>query len=298
MTRCAVIGCGLMGRGIAQVLATAGCDVRVHDPVDEALAAAPDLIADTLREVGADANAARRISQRASLADAVESAHWVFEAAPEKRELKRDIFRELDSFAPADAVLATNTSVITVGEIAALASRRHRIVGTHWWNPAYLVPLVEVVQGPDTAVSVVERTIDFLTVLGKTPVHVKRDVPGFVGNRLQHALWREAFSLIDDGVCDPATVDTVVKAGFGLRLPVLGPVETADLVGLDLALDIHEYLLPRLDPPSEPSFGLRRRVAEGHLGMDTGSGFRQWTPDEADRVRANLRNYLQEAVGD
>jgi 3-hydroxybutyryl-CoA dehydrogenase len=294
VTRCAVVGCGLMGRGIAQVLASARCHVRLHDPVVGALEEAPGLIAASLRELGADGSAIGRLSRHTSLADAVDSVEWVFEAAPEKLELKRDIFGELDRLAPTDAILATNTSVISVGEIAAQASRRGRVLGTHWWNPAYLVPLVEVVQGSDTETSAVQRTIDFLTTLGKTPVHVKRDVPGFVGNRLQHALWREAFNLIDDGVCDAATVDTVVKAGFGLRLPVLGPVETADLVGLDLALDIHEYILPRLDPPSQPSAGLRKRVSEGHLGMSTGRGFREWTPTEADDVRTRLRSYLQE----
>ena len=112
-------------------------------------------------------------------------------------------------------MLATNTSVMSVAEIGARARARRRIIGTHWWNPPFLIPLVEVVQAPDTDPEVVARTLAFLTALGKTPVHVKRDVPGFVGNRLQHALWREAFDLIDQGVCDPATVDTVVKSGSG-----------------------------------------------------------------------------------
>jgi len=295
-TRCAVIGCGLMGRGIAQVLAGAGLEVRLHDPAPEALTSAPEKIADSLRALGADPSAADGLSGHDSLQEAVVDADWVFEAAPEKLELKRSIFRELDRLAPREAILATNTSVMAIGEIAALAGGRDRIVGTHWWNPAYLIPLVEVVQGPETAPNVVERTITFLTDLGKTAVHIKRDVPGFVGNRLQHALWREAFNLIDEGVCDPATVDTVVKSGFGLRLPVLGPVETADLVGLDLTLDIHDYILPRLDPPSEPSPGLRRRVSEGRLGMDAGQGFLDWSPERAEHVRAHLRQHLSGAI--
>jgi 3-hydroxybutyryl-CoA dehydrogenase len=155
-----------------------------------------------------------------------------------------------------------------------------------------LIPLVEVVQTRDTDPGVVARTIAFLTALGKTPVHVKRDVPGFVGNRLQHALWREAFNLVDQGVCDPETVDTVVKSGFGLRLPILGPIENADLVGLDLTLDIHDYLLPRLDPPSQPSPGLRERVWDGRHGMKTGAGFLDWSPERAEDVRQALRAYL------
>jgi 3-hydroxybutyryl-CoA dehydrogenase len=123
-------------------------------------------------------------------------------------------------------------------------------------------------------------------------VHVKRDVAGFVGNRLQHALWREAFNLVEQGVCDPATVDTVVKSGFGLRLPQLGPMENADLIGLDLTLDIHDYVLPRLDPPSQPSAGLRERVQQGRWGMKSGAGFLDWTPEGADQVRAALVAYL------
>jgi 3-hydroxybutyryl-CoA dehydrogenase len=290
--RAAVIGGGLMGHGIAQVLAVGGLQVAVHDPVASVLETVPGRIAENLKAVGDDGDAVSRIALAATLREAVVGADWVFEAAPEKLELKQEIFEELDDATPAGVVLATNTSVMSVAEIASRARGRHRIIGTHWWNPPFLIPLVEVVQAPDTDPDVVTRTISFLTTLGKTPVHVKRDVPGFVGNRLQHALWREAFNLIDDGVCDAETVDTVVKSGFGLRLPILGPIENADLVGLDLTLDIHDYILPRLDPPSEPASGLRERVREGRYGMKTGVGFLQWTPERADEVRRALRAYL------
>src|SRR6185295_15965358 len=134
-----------------------------------------------------------------------------------------------------------------------------------------------------------------LRALGKTAVHVRRDVAGFVGNRLQHALWREAFDLIDKGVCDAETVDTVVKAGFGRRLAVLGPIENADLVGLDLTLAIHDYVLPELDLPSQPSSGLRRRVANGELGMKTGTGFRTWSEREDGAVRERVLDHLAAA---
>src|SRR5204863_9852021 len=157
------------------------------------------------------------------------------------------------------------------------------------------VPLVEVVQGPDTELATVERTTSLLTMLGKTPVHVRLDVAGFVGNRLQHALWREAFDLVDKGVCDAETVDTVIKQGFGRRLPFLGPMETADLVGLDLTLAIHEYVLPELDPPSQPSPGLRAHVERGELGMKTGSGFRAWSEQEAAATRRRVVDHLAAA---
>jgi 3-hydroxybutyryl-CoA dehydrogenase len=281
-----------MGHGIAVVLAQAGLDVSVYDPDHAARATLPDRAAEQLRVLGRDPGEARRIRATGSLAEAAVDAAWIFEAVPEKLELKQELFAQLDQLAPPTAILATNTSVISVGAIASRARGRHRIVGTHWWNPPFLIPLVEVVQTAETDPRVVARTIDFLTWLGKTPVHVKRDVAGFVGNRLQHALWREAFNLVEEGVCDPETVDTVVKSGFGLRLPQLGPMENADLIGLDLTLDIHEYVLPRLTPPSQPSALLREHVRQGRCGMKSGAGWREWTPEHADRVRAALGAYL------
>lgn len=290
MTRAAIIGGGLMGHGIAQVLALGGLHVVVHDPEPEALATVPDRIAANLASLGIDRDL--DVALEPDLEAAVAGVDWVFEAAPENLELKQEIFERLDAAAPPEAVLATNTSVMRVSEIATRASRRGRIVGAHWWNPPFLVPLVEVVQGPDTEPATIDRTMSLLTALGKTPVHVRRDVAGFVGNRLQHSLRREAFDLIDKGVCDAETIDTVIKAGFGRRLPVLGPIENADLVGLDLTLAIHEYLLPQLDPPSEPSAGLRERVARGDLGMKTGRGFRTWRQEDIAGVRARVFQHL------
>src|SRR3954452_2959356 len=294
--RAAVIGGGLMGHGIAQVLALAGMDVVVHDPVPEALAAVPRRIAANLEALGIDARV--NVHLEPDLQRAASGADWVFEAAPENLELKQEIFERLDEAAPADAILATNTSVLKVGDVTARAQRRGRTVGTHWWNPPFLVPLVEVVQGPESKPATVERTMSLLAGLGKTPVHVRRDVAGFIGNRLQHALWREAFDLVDKGVCDPETVDIVIKAGFGRRLPVLGPMENADLIGLDLTLAIHEYVLPELDPPSQPSPGLRERVERGELGMKTGSGLRAWSQRDATAVRERVFHRLAAANND
>jgi len=240
-----------MGHGIAQVMAAAGHPVAVHDPDSETLARIPERIREIVDLVGGDPTMLERVRLADALETATRDAAFVFEAAPERMEIKRSIFAELGRCAPREAVLATNTSVMSITEIAEGLSAANRIVGTHWWNPPYLVPLVEVVAGGATDEAVVRATIDVLKQAGKVAVRVGKDVPGFVGNRLQHALWREAFQLIDDGVCDGETVDLVVKNSFGLRLPVLGPVENADLVGLDLTLDIHRYILPRLAPPSE-----------------------------------------------
>jgi 3-hydroxybutyryl-CoA dehydrogenase len=281
-----------MGHGIAQVLAASGASVTLHDPDPAVLASAPDRVAANLRALGLDPAVARRIRLDADLASAVAAADVVFEAAPEDLELKQSLFARLDALAPATSILATNTSVMRVTEIAARAARPERVVGTHWWNPPYLVPLVEVVPGRHTRAEVVDRVCDLLAGVGKTPVRVRQDVPGFIGNRLQHALWRQAFELVDAGVCDAEAIDTVVKASFGPRLAVLGPMENADLVGLDLTLQIHDYVLPTLDPPSAPSAGLRDRADQGRLGMKTGDGFHRWTPERADAVRRRMLEHL------
>jgi 3-hydroxybutyryl-CoA dehydrogenase len=291
-----IVGGGLMGHGIAQVLAGKGATVTVTDPDRATLDSVPERIASNLRTIGGDEAIAERVKLAPTVEEAVGDADWVFEAAPERMELKQAIFAELDETAPPGAVLATNTSVMRVTEIAAKTQNPARVVGTHWWNPPYLVPLVEVVQGEHTNAGVVARTIALLEQAGKTPVHVKRDVAGFVGNRLQHALWRQALELVDAGVCDAEAIDTVVKASFGIRLAVLGPMENADLVGLDLTLDIHEYVLPTLDPPSQPAAGLRQRVEAGDLGMKTGAGYRRWTAEEADEVRRRLLAHLAAAT--
>ncbi len=146
------------------------------------------------------------------------------------------------------------------------------MVGTHFWNPPHLVPLVEVIQNDATSDETVRKTIDLLRDAGREPVHVKKDIPGFVGNRLQHALKREAIALVAAGVCDADTIDTVVKSGFGARMAVLGPMEQSDLVGLDLTLDIQNVLIADLDNSTEPTAFLKDKVASGKLGMRTGRG--------------------------
>ncbi len=292
----AVVGAGLMGSGIAACFAAAGHEVAVHDPVAGSLAAAPERIATCLEAMGADAEALASVRVEARPQDALAGAGFVFEAAPEDLKLKQDIFARLDAIAAPGCVLASNSSAMRPTEIAARAEHPGRTVGTHWWNPPHLVPLVEVVRGERTTDETVERTFELLAAVGKVPVRVDRDLPGFVGNRLQHALWREAFQLVDEGVCDAETIDTVVKAGFGPRLAALGPMENSDLVGLELTLSIHEYLLPRLTPPSAPATGLRERIADGRTGMAAGEGWRRWPEGAAAEVQAEVSAHLREAA--
>jgi 3-hydroxybutyryl-CoA dehydrogenase len=226
------------------------------------------------------------------LADAARGARYVTEAAPEKLELNRDIFAQLIEHASPTAILASNTSVIPIGRIAGGLPSADRIIGTHWWNPAPLVPLVEVVQAPFTSGATVESTMTLLASIGKQPAHIRKDTPGFVANRLQHALWREAIAMVAEGICDAATLDHCVKKSFGLRLPVLGPLENADLVGLDLTLDIHKTIIPELDRHAGPHEFLAAQVEAGHLGFKTGEGFRTWTAQEMQALRTRLTEHL------
>jgi 3-hydroxybutyryl-CoA dehydrogenase len=207
-------------------------------------------------------------------------------------ELKQDIFKDLDQICPGETILATNTSVISITEIAQKAKDRGRILGTHFWNPPYLIPLVEVIRGEDTSEDAMDVTYALMKRVGKHPVRVNKDVPGFVGNRLQHALWREAISIVERGIADPATVDECIKYGFGLRLPVLGPLETADMVGTDLTLAIHNYILKYIESSPEPSPLLKKKVEEGDLGFKSGRGFQEWSPEEAQESRKRLQEYL------
>jgi len=173
--------------------------------------------------------------------------------------------------------------------------RRERALGTHWWNPPFLVPLVEVIGTKWTSQAAIDFTMKLHADAGKTPAHVKKDVPGFIGNRLQHALWREAISLVERGICDAATVDSVIKAAFGRRLPVLGPLENADLVGTDLTLAIHKTVLPDLESRPGPSPYLEALVAGGKLGFKSGEGFRKWSAEEQAALRMKVLQHRKKA---
>jgi 3-hydroxybutyryl-CoA dehydrogenase len=295
----AVVGAGLMGHGIAQIFAVHGHKVSLVDVNEDLLNSAKDRIRANLKnmhqqgvEFGPIEEIIDNIYPTADLGTACEGSAFIFEAVFEDLELKQQIFADLDSLCPSNIILCCNTSVISITEIAEKAVHRERIVGTHFWNPPYLIPLVEVVRAEESADWCISKTYDLLMRVGKHPVHVHKDVPGFVGNRLQHALWREAFAIIDEGICDPATVDEVIRNGFGLRLPILGPVETADMIGLDLTLAIHNYILKFINADPTPSTTLQSKVETGELGFKTGSGFQEWSDSSIAESRERLMDYL------
>jgi 3-hydroxybutyryl-CoA dehydrogenase len=293
--RIAVIGAGLMGHGLAQVFALGGHDVTIYDAVAASLTTVRDRISANLRDLGDDPRAVERVRPTGDLADALRDADYVVEAVSEDLPLKQKLFAQIERHVRDDTILASNTSVIPITEIMRGLRRRERALGTHWWNPPYLVPLVEVIGTEWTSPSAIDWTMDLHTAVGKTPAHVKKDVPGFIGNRLQHALWREAVSLVEHGICDAETVDTVIKAAFGRRLAVLGPLENADMVGTDLTLAIHKTVLPAIDSRRGPSPYLEKLVAAGKLGFKSGEGFRTWTPEQQAALRAKVLQHLKKA---
>lgn len=297
----AVIGGGLMGHGIGLTMARAGHKVAISDPVQDTRLTLLSRMMDSLKSIGVTDEELPAIMGRVTVHETLEEAAFnadiVFEAAPEKLDLKRSIFGALEACVPEHCILASNTSVIQISKIMSDLKTRDRALGTHWWNPPHMIPLVEIVKTEWTDAAHADSMMGLLSEAGKTPVMVEKDVPGFIGNRLQHALWREAISLVENGICRAEAVDTVIKSSFGRRLAVLGPLENADLVGTDLSLDIHENVLFDLESRKGPSPYLQQLVKDGKLGMKSGEGFQKWTDEQADEVRERVSSHLRKLEG-
>jgi len=298
----AIIGAGMMGHGIAQIFATKGHKVILTDISDDLLSKAVANVRTNMALLSKNGLGSKeeiepalaRIRTTQSLKEAVSDAQIVIEAISENLELKQKLFVEMEAYCPTDTILASNTSVISITEIAEKTRHKNRVVGTHFWFPPYLIPLVEVVKGKETSDRTVDFVFDFMKKAGKHPIKCLKDAPGFVANRLQHALWREAISIVDNGIADAATVDDAIKHSFGIRLSVLGPLENADMAGLDLTLQIHNYILKHLESSSLPSPVLIKKVEAKELGMKTGKGFHDWTPGKEGDYRKHLLNHLIE----
>jgi 3-hydroxybutyryl-CoA dehydrogenase len=227
---------------------------------------------------------------------AVGAADLVVESAPEDMEFKQDLFAKLDAATCPSAVLASNTSGLSITAIASRCERPERVLTTHFWNPPHLMPLVEVVKGEKTSDEVAQAVRDLLAACGKTPVVVKKDRPGQLGNRLQMALVREAVNIVAEGIADAEDVDTVAKNGFGIRLPAYGIFEHQDVVGLDLAIRVVEYVARDLyNEPRAPEY-MRELLRQGHLGAKTGRGFYDWSSKSADEVKARRDAFLVEVL--
>lgn len=287
-----VLGAGLMGHGIAQVFASAGYQVNLYDVSPNTLASAKERIAGNFKafiRLGlAKIEEVDQCLDRITLCSSVEAfckgSDYIIEAIIEDLEIKREIYAELEQFTSHETVFSSNTSAIRITEISEALEHKGRFLGTHFWNPPHVLPCVEVIKGAHTDPHVFETIYKLMEKVGKVPVKVLKDVPGFLGNRLQHAMWREAISICENNIASAEDVDKVVKYGFGLRLAFIGPLETADLAGLDLTCGIQKDLFPHLEASSVPSPLLTGLIAQGAYGVKTGRGLYAWSPEKVQEI--------------
>jgi 3-hydroxybutyryl-CoA dehydrogenase len=279
----AVIGTGTMGRGIAYLAAVAGYDTILHDADAGALDAARAAIESILRKgvekgrVTADAARAamEHIHIAADLEPAVRGADLVIEAVPESFELKKELFAQVDLFTSEEAILASNTSSISITQLASNVERRDQFVGLHFFNPPHVMKLIEIVRGERTTSATVGQVREVAEKMGKTPI-VVRDTPGFATSRLGVAIGLEAMRMFEEGVASVEDIDRAMELGYNHPM---GPLRLTDLVGLDVRLGIAEYLAQTLGPRFEPPQILRDMVARGELGQKTGRGFYDWNDE-------------------
>lgn len=294
-----ICGGGLMGKNIAFVVSSVKeHHITIYDvrPVD----VKAGIRESTRQLVEAGVITEAELSERLSRigftedfdSEEVKNADLVIEAVFENMDLKRETFAKLEARCRTDCIFCTNTSVMSPSEISRDLRHRGRFVGTHFWNPGHLIPLVEVVKTDMTTKETADTVMKFMTAIGKRPCLCNKDVPGFIANRLQHALWREAISIVENGIADASTVDKAIKSSFGLRLPQLAPLENADMVGLDLTYNIHDYVLEHIEDSHRPSPLLTRLRDEGRLGFKSGEGFYKWTPEQIKKCNEDLNEYL------
>ncbi len=300
----AVIGTGMMGPGIAGALALGGLRTTILSRHEESAARGLETARTQLRVLAENAlvemievrEAFERLEASAAFDKTIGNADLVIESAPENMELKQKLFARMDSLAHKSAVLASNTSGLSITAIASRCRHPERVVTAHFWNPPHLMPLVEIVQGEKTSPHIAQSLRELLAACGKVPVVVKRDRPGQLGNRLQMALVREAAYIVEEGIADVEDVDLVAKNGFGLRMPAYGIFEHQDAVGLDMGLGIVDYVAQDLyNLPKAPN-AYRAKVAHGELGAKTGKGFYDWSKKSIDDVKAQRDRFVIEVL--
>ena len=300
-----ICGGGMMGCAIAQVLCNIeGAQITIWNHRQKDIAS---MIRKNMKELVAHGVVTEKdvedVVERTVLVtdmndDRVKAADMVIECVPEVMETKQNLFRDLEGITSADCIYCTNTSVMSPTEISEKCEHKERICGTHFWNPAFLIPLVEVVKTADTSDENIDAVMDILTKAGKKPVLCKKDVPGFIANRLQHALWREAISIVDRGIADAKTVDDACKYSFGLRLPYLPPLVNSDMVGTQLTWNIHDYVLKAIEDRHDPSPILKDMIDKGELGFKAElkdgkrTGFMSYTDEEISDINDGLVEYL------
>jgi len=305
-----VLGAGLMGHGIAQVFARAGFNVSIFDADAAALAKVKDRVAANfdvfIRLNLADAqdreNCLANITVAQDMQNFCNGPQLIIEAISENISVKKTVYAEIEKHTTPDTILTSNTSALSITEISEALKLKTRFLGTHFWNPPHIIPCVEIIKGASTADEIFETVYALMEKAGKVPVRVLKDIPGFLGNRLQHAMMREAISLRENNIASAEDIDKVVKYSFGIRLPFIGPLETADLAGLDLLQNIQQYLFPYLESSAEPSPLLTALVARRATGVKAGEGFYGWTPEKSgDMIQKRdtvLLRIINEIIGD
>ncbi len=302
--RTAVIGSGLMGAGLAQILAQSGCQVHLVGRSDRSmqlcLQRVRDGLAANVRHGLLDEGQVKpildRIEPTTDLERAASKVQFAIETVVEDLAVKQEIFRQLDRHSSVETILATNTSGLSVGEIAEGTGHPERVVGSHFFYPLTVVPLVEVGYGRETSDQVVEATVGFWKRCGKEPVVCRQDLKGFLVNRLQLALAREAISLVNRGVAGPRDVDRAIRLGFGLRLPLVGILEQRDWAGLDTHLAATSSIYPTLEDSKVPLPLLVEKIARGETGAKAGKGFYDWSGRDVEALRRKKQEQLIQLV--
>ncbi len=292
-----ILGMGLMGCDIAAIFLAGGWRVSAVETNRAAWPERVDRVRLSLTQLDADPDNAARLALHAEIAAPdYGSAAVVIEAVPEHLDLKRGVFAQLDTLVPPEVPIGSNASGFRITDIAGHIATRSRCANLHFFLPAHLVPGVEVVQGEHTDPASCDRLAAIMTALGRKVIRVARDVPGFLANRIQHALMREAFAVIDQGLATAEDVDNAVRYAFGFRYVAAGPILQKELAGLETQLAAARTIYPSLCNSTEPSPTLARLVAENRLGPKTGRGFREWPPDVAARERARYESALLAAA--
>jgi len=298
-----IIGAGIMGHGFAQVFAQKGYPVFLYDVDEKILERALKQVAanlDTFIENGLIRKKEKvpiqnRITILTDLEAAVRNADFVLEAVPELMDLKKEIFKKLDQFAPPHAILASNTSGLSITEMGSVTLRPDKTIIVHGINPPHIIPVVEIVRGEKTSDETAELSYRLLLKVGKKPIRLLKEVPGFLFNRLQCALYREAVHCLETGVATAEDIDMVVKAGYGFRLANLGPLETSDFGGLDTFYRVTQNIFPQISDAKTPPGILKKMNEEGKLGVKTGEGFYKYPPAVVKRkIKERDRRLIQQ----
>jgi 3-hydroxybutyryl-CoA dehydrogenase len=295
--KAAIIGFGLMGCDIAAIFLAGGWRVTAVEPDRASWPARMDRVAASLAQLGAGEGHIAALDLVAALEDVgFGDVAVVVEAVPERLEMKRAVFAALDTLVPAGVPIASNASGFRITDISEGCATRGRMANLHFFLPAHLVPGVEVVRGEHTDPAVCDRLAEIMESLGRVAIRVARDVPGFLANRIQHAMVREAFNAIDEGLASPEDVDKAVRYTFGMRLMGAGPILQKELAGLETQLAAATTIYPSLSTRDSPGPTLRGLVAEGKLGPKTGQGFWTWTPESTAAAKAKYETMLLAAL--